>query len=414
MSVKFVAVLGLGVVLSGVTGPVQAAVPAAGEPERAAVGAVAAAGTRGAIAPTAAGARTTSARTVVVHGHARKARGTARIERRTAGRWALVARAAVRHHKYAARVTQPTSTASYRAVVAGRVTRPSVVALKPTATTTTTPVASATPTRTSTAATPVVTGCGGVVLRKADGTPWVCTFDDEFDGTALDRTRWVPQTDFVTGTPQAHACYRDDPSNVSVGGGTLNLTVRKESTPIRCANTSMGATADYSSGMVSTYHLFSQKYGRFETRFKVPATTAPGLQEDFWLWPDDRDASNLLWPAAGEIDVAELYSQYYQLNVPFLHYTWYDNWGPRPGLNTSWTCAAARGSYNTYTLEWTASQISIAVNGKTCLVNKSGDVAFQRRYIMAFTQALGTGTNAVGTGTPIPSTMNVDYVRVWS
>jgi beta-glucanase (GH16 family) len=199
-----------------------------------------------------------------------------------------------------------------------------------------------------------------------------------------------------------------------VGGGTLNLTVRKESTPIRCANTSMGATADYSSGMVSTYHLFSQKYGRFETRFKVPATTAPGLQEDFWLWPDDRDASNLLWPAAGEIDVAELYSQYYQLNVPFLHYTWYDNWGPRPGLNTSWTCAAARGSYNTYTLEWTASQISIAVNGKTCLVNKSGDVAFQRRYIMAFTQALGTGTNAVGTGTPIPSTMNVDYVRVWS
>jgi beta-glucanase (GH16 family) len=225
---------------------------------------------------------------------------------------------------------------------------------------------------------------------------------------------WVPQTNFVTGTAAAHACYRDDPRNVSVSGGTLNLTVRKESSPIPCVNKSLGATADYSSGMVTTYRQWSQKYGRFEARFKVPATTATGLQEDFWLWPDDRDATNLVWPAAGEIDVAELYSQYPTLNIPFLHYTAWDNGGPVPGLNTSWTCAAPRGVFNTYTLEWTATQLSIAVNGKTCLVNKSGDIAFQRRYIMAFTQGLGTATNALNPSTPVPSTMNVDYVRVWS
>jgi beta-glucanase (GH16 family) len=263
-------------------------------------------------------------------------------------------------------------------------------------------------------AAPATPDCGGVTVRKADGTSWRCTFDDEFDGTSLDRSVWVPQTNFVTGTPAAHACYRDDPANVSVSGGTLNLTVRKETSPVRCVNTSMGTTADYSSGMVTSYRLWSQQYGRFETRFKVPATTTAGLQEDFWLWPDDRYSDGTVWPAAGEIDVAELYSQYAGLNVPFLHYTGWDNWGPVPGLNTSWTCAAARGVFNTYTLEWTATRLSIAVNGKTCLTNTSADQAFNKRYIMAFTQALGTGTNALTASTPIPSTMNVDYVRVWS
>jgi beta-glucanase (GH16 family) len=386
------------------------------------VGAVAAAGTRGAIAPTAAGARTTSARTVVVHGHARKARGTARIERRTAGRWALVARAAVRHHKYAARVTQPTSTASYRAVVAGRVTRPSVVALKPTATTTTTPVASATPTRTSTAATPVVTGCGGVVLRKADGTPWVCTFDDEFDGTALDRTRWVPQTDFVTGTPQAHACYRDDPSNVSVGGGTLNLTVRKESTPIRCANTSVGATADYSSGMVSTYHLFSQTYGQFEVRAKLPDATVKGLQETLWLWPVDPTKYGAQ-PASGEIDFAEFYSQYPNNDIPYIHYNYTSsttNTSTNTNVVTSYNCLINYGVFNTYAALWQPGTITLFVNGKTCLTDNyvpSGGLVspqpFDQPFIIALTSALGVGTNALTSATPFPATTQVDYVRAW-
>ena len=65
-------------------------------------------------------------------------------------------------------------------------------------------------------------------------------------------------------------------------------------------------------------------------------------------------------------------------------------------------------------MEWTPDRIAIGTNGKTCLVNTSGDVAFQSRYIVALTAALGTGPNALTPGTPIPATMDVDYVRVWS
>ena len=59
-----------------------------------------------------------------------------------------------------------------------------------------------------------------------------------------------------------------------------------------------------------------------------------------------------------------------------------------PGLNTAWDCVAQRGEYNTYTLEWTATRLEIKVNGTTCLVNTSGDPAFQKPYIVALTQLM--------------------------
>jgi beta-glucanase (GH16 family) len=183
--------------------------------------------------------------------------------------------------------------------------------------------------------------------------------------------------------------------------------------PVTCRNKSQGDTADYSAGAVTTYRTFSQQYGRFEVRMKVSATRTPGLQEDFWMWPDDRVQSNVPWPAAGEIDVAELYSQYPDLVIPFLHYTYNDNGGPYPGVNTAWNCPAPRGVYHTYTLQWAADRLEIDVDGKVCLVNTSGDPAFQKPYILALTAALGVGSNALTSATPIPATMNVDYVRAW-
>jgi beta-glucanase (GH16 family) len=184
--------------------------------------------------------------------------------------------------------------------------------------------------------------------------------------------------------------------------------VRKANVHVVCR----GKRANYTSGQVSTYRMFSQQYGRFEARMKVQASGAiGGLQESFWMWPDDRYSSGM-WPAAGEIDVAELYSRFNWLVIPYLHYTWNDNGGTRLGVNTA-HCQGTRGTYNTYTLTWTPSRLAIDVNGATCLVNTSGDKAFQKPYIVAFTQALGVGANRLRWNTPIPASMHVDYVRVW-
>jgi beta-glucanase (GH16 family) len=246
---------------------------------------------------------------------------------------------------------------------------------------------------------------------KADGTLWACTLAEDFTGTELDRSVWMPQTIFRSGTSTAWACYIDDPSVISVHDDALHLTVRKLPEAQPCAGQKDQPTS-YVSGMVSTYRLFSQKYGRFEARIKNTATTAPGLQESFWLWPDDR-YNTAIWPAAGEIDIAETYSQYPDLAIPFLHYTATDNGGPVPGLNTAWDCVAQRGEYNTFTLEWTATQLVIEVNGETCLVNTTSDPAFQKPYIVALTQLMGVGGNAYTGQAPMPASMTIDYVRVW-
>jgi beta-glucanase (GH16 family) len=253
----------------------------------------------------------------------------------------------------------------------------------------------------------------GVQPLKADGTRWHCTFSDDFAGSALDRTRWVPQTVFTTGGTAAHACYLDSPSTIAVAGGSLNLTVRKLSRSVSCMVNGIRFTTRYVAGMVSTYHLFSQQYGRFEARIRNRSTTAPGLHEAFWLWPDDQVESDAVWPASGEIDVSETYSVYPKLSIPFLHYS-ADSGGSQPGVNTAYDCTAYRGEWNTYTLEWTPSRIEILVNGRSCLVNTSGDPAFRKPYIVALTAGLGAGKNALTWKTPLPATMSIDYVRAWS
>jgi beta-glucanase (GH16 family) len=254
-------------------------------------------------------------------------------------------------------------------------------------------------------------GCGPRPAN-ADGSLWSCTFVDEFTGTGLDRSKWVPQTYFSSGDPTAFACYIDDPSVVDVADGSLNLTVRRASTPMSCPTAEGVAQTSFVAGMVSTYHLFSQQYGRFEARIRNTATTYPGLHEAFWMWPDDRVPSTDVWPNAGEIDVSETYSVHPDLSIPFLHYS-ADIDGPQPGVNTAWDCTAYRGQWNTYTLEWTPTRIEIDVNGRTCLVNTSGDPAFQKPYIVSLTQGLGSVGNIYVGRAPMPATMNIDYVHVW-
>lgn len=249
----------------------------------------------------------------------------------------------------------------------------------------------------------------GTRIPKPDGGFWSCTFVDNFSSASLDRRKWVPLSDgFATGETSggAYACYRDDPSVVSVAKGVANLTVRKVSTPVSCGYAS---PTQYIGGSISTWHLFSQQYGRFEARMKVPDVTGPGLQEAFWLWPDDRYGSTSPWPSSGEIDVAETYANYPGLAVPFLHY---GSGTGNVGVDTAY-CPAVRGQWNTYRLEWSPTRLEVFVNGTSCLVNTSADIAFQKRYIVQFTAGLGYGSNAYTGATALPATTSIDYVKVW-
>ena len=310
-----------------------------------------------------------------------------RIEvRRGTSSWQFVRKARVSNGRYAARLYPAPGTMRFRVVARERYSAARTVTLS------------------KTAAKPATDACG-TRPTKADGSLWACSFVDNFSGSTLDRTKWLPQVNFPTGVAGARACMVDDGTTVTVANGALNLGIRKLATPMTCKSASATVEAQYASGMVTTYHLFSQQYGRVEARIKNTATTSPGLQETFWLWPDDR-VNTAAPPATGEIDVTETYSQYPTLSVPFLH-------GNALGAYTAYGCYVQRGVWNTYTLTWTASRLEIFVNGKSCLVNTSGDTAFQKSYIFAFTEALGVDGNAYDGRAPVPATMSIDYIRAW-
>jgi len=187
------------------------------------------------------------------------------------------------------------------------------------------------------------------------------------DDPTLRRPSWSPQHNYSPGNTANWSCHQDSPENVSVGSGMLSLTLRKGAQQT-CGAYRSGETTPYTSGQVSTYGRFSQAYGRFEARIRNTKTSEPGLHEAFWMWPDVRYGSADNWSSTGEIDITETYPAASNRGLPYLHYTANDNGGPStvgPNANTSHSCYASRGVFNTWALTWSPTKIQVSVNG-TC------------------------------------------------
>ena len=257
--------------------------------------------------------------------------------------------------------------------------------------------------------------CGPRVSKNLFNA-WRCTFADDFNGSALDTTKWIAQTTAASGFTSGRDCFRDSTDNVSVSDGALNLTVRQEAAPFTCAKPGGAFSTDVTAGSVSTFNRFAQAYGRFEIRAAFPAATTAGVHSAFWLWPTTITEA---WPGSGEIDVAEYYSRYPDRVIPFLHYapTKYD-----ANMTDNNCLVADPSAFHTYTLEWTSNAITISYDGRVCLkdsgwspVGHRKPYPFNSPFMIALTQGLGAaGNDYVAGTTPLPGTMKVDYVRAWS
>lgn len=261
------------------------------------------------------------------------------------------------------------------------------------------------------AAVVAVDECGTATLVKSDGTPWTCTFGDDFSGSKLDLTKWSPQLTSTSGYGQGEACYTDSSKNVAVSSGVLKLTSKRAFWPTTCKSPRGNFVTKYTSGMISTYSKFTQAYGRFEFRAKFSTSKQPGIQSSIWLYPE---VPGNVWPFSGEIDVAEWYSRYSDRVIPFLHYggSYFD---PK-ATNNNCKVAGVGTAWHTYTLEWTPESISFIYDDEVCLTNTTaaGKDPFDKAYMLALTQLIGTGVNSPNWFTPSTNTMQVDYVRVWA
>jgi len=259
--------------------------------------------------------------------------------------------------------------------------------------------------------------CGGVALPKPDGTAWSCSFDDEFDGTSLDRTKWSSAGTAETGLSAGGGCFVDTPDTIAVGGGVLRLSVREEPEPFTCHSPLGDYTTQYVAGQVTTAGHFAQAYGRVAVRAKFPAATIAGLQSSLWLWGQNNRAIG----RADEIDIAEEFSQYADRAIPYLHYD-YDpsttNASTDVNVPTTENCLVRDvNAFHEYAVEWSPGTVKVLFDGRTCLLDhylSLGGSAFDQPFFLLLTQTLGITTNAYQPGrTPLPATTQVDWVRVW-
>lgn len=241
-----------------------------------------------------------------------------------------------------------------------------------------------------------------------------CTLADDFDGAALNSSLWRVLTTQATGHGRANAdCWTGDPANVSVAGGVLRLTTRREARVCRSQN---GSTfrATHTSGSVATLSTFNQTYGRWLIRARFPQTTTAGAHGALWLWPTSRTTG---WPASGEIDVAEFYSRFPDRVIPYLHYV---PWANDPTVTNNYCMVNQPWEFHTYELQWRYGRLTISYDGVPCidhfvnpLANLFGQIPFNQPYFLLLTQMLGDGINAPLAATPSAMTTEVDWVRVW-
>jgi beta-glucanase (GH16 family) len=250
--------------------------------------------------------------------------------------------------------------------------------------------------------------CGGQLIPRPGGGYLTCTFDDEFNASTIDASKWYAMTglDFHSGTE----CFVPSAQTMGVSNGALRLTINRAPRAFRCGN----RTTRFYSGMLTTGNHFAQAYGRFDIRAMLP--TGPSLQSALWLYPLHSIGP---WPTSGEIDIAELFGLYPKYVLPHLHYL-APNGRKAPGTY----CAVddPDGRYHTYSVEWSPSSIRFLYDQQLCFAFSGWiphrpqvlPAPFDKPFVINLTLAMNKAQRwGSAAHTPWPSSLYVDYVRVW-
>jgi beta-glucanase (GH16 family) len=233
---------------------------------------------------------------------------------------------------------------------------------------------------------------------------WKLTFDPSFSGSALDTSTWdtcYSPSDGSAGCTNNPSTENEWylPSQVSVSGGTLNLTAQEETTQ---GTSSSGAAETYGcrSGMVTSEPSFNFTYGLIQVTAKLPY--GPGLWPALWLEPANGD-----WPP--ELDIMEHWysEQDYKVYDHFTDATDYLGGPVTTPVNLS-------AGFNTFSLLWTSSQVTWYLDG-TQVYTTTTEVPQQAMYFIA---NVADRNPADGTTALVPGactgTMQISSVKVYT
>ena len=257
--------------------------------------------------------------------------------------------------------------------------------------------------------------CGAHAQQSPTDRPgWKLVWSDEFnatDGSPVDSSKWVSETGGNGWGNQELEYYTARPNNAIQKSGNLVITAIREK-----FTGADGVSRDYTSARLKTFGKFSQKYGRFEARVKIPQ--GQGLWPAFWMMGGD--IKNVGWPRCGEIDIMENIGK----EPSTVHGTIHG-----PGYSGDKGPTAAYGlpndqhfadDFHVYAIEWEKKAVRFYVDDHLYVTRTPADLPKQTKWVYQhpFFLLLNVAVGGSWPGNPddttvFPQTMLVDYVRVY-
>ena len=240
-------------------------------------------------------------------------------------------------------------------------------------------------------------GCSSAV----SGETCSPTFFDDFD-KPLEQSAWQViegngcDVDLCGwGNNEVQHYHRD---NVAIRDGVLEITASTRGEQII-------------SGKLVTEGQFTQRYGRFEARIKLPS--GRGLWPAFWMMPDSPNR----WPLAGEIDIMEWTGHEPERLIGAAHF------GPLPPNNVHYSETLLKpvpwdAQWHDFAVEWQTDRIEWIVDGVSHAVMTPEAIApypwifNEAEFYMILNVAVGGTLGGVVHPEDLPATMLVDWVGV--
>jgi len=260
-------------------------------------------------------------------------------------------------------------------------------------------------------------GGGGATQPPPPSGTWTLSWSDEFngpDGSAPDPSKWTYDIGGNGWGNNELESYTNRPQNAVIQGGNLVITAIHETTPYTGPD---GIARNYTSARLKTEGLFSQAYGRFEARIKIPA--GQGMWPAFWMLGNN--ISSVSWPACGEIDIMENIGKQPSTIYGSIHGPGYTG---ATGLGSAFNLPAGQNfadGFHLFAIEWEPGVVRFYVdstlyNTFTPANLPNGAIwEFDHPFFIILNVAVGGDWPGAPDGTTVfPQTMLVDYVRVYT
>lgn len=244
---------------------------------------------------------------------------------------------------------------------------------------------------------------------------WQLVWSDEFNGpdsSAVDPTKWVTETGGGGWGNDELEYYTSRLENASLQNGNLVIKVMQEK-----YTGADGVTRNYTSARLKTQGKFSQAYGRFEARIKIPRDQ--GIWPAFWMLGNDIDKPG--WPTCGEIDIMENIGKEPALVHGTIHGPGYSG---ANGIGALYTLPGGQSfadNFHVFAVEWEPKVIRFYVDDHLYSTRTSADLpqgtkwVYDHPFFLLLNVAVGGGwPGNPDTSTIFPQTMLVDYVRAYA